>query len=73
MNLLVQYKLKSNPTYLKFLRENSNWYKYLNRNSSYIKSFEQEMRQKYKLTTKDKVDKLVDSLDTVSQLLDILS
>lgn len=73
MNLLVQYKLKSNPTYLKFLRENSNWYKYLNRNSSYIKSFEQEMRQRYKLTTKDKVDKLVDSLDTVSQLLDILS
>ena len=73
MNLLVQYKLKSNPTYLKFLRENSNWYKYLNRNSSYIKLFEQEMKQKYKLTTKDKVDKLVDSLDTVSQLLDILS
>ena len=69
----VKDKLDKDPRFKKYLRENSNWYKYLNRNSSYIKSFEQEMRQRYKLTTKDKVDKLVDSLDTVSQLLDILS
>lgn len=73
MNLYTQYRIKNNSNSLKYLRENSNWYKYLNRNSSYIKPFEEEMKQRYKLTTKDKVDKLVDSLDTVSQLLDILS
>ena len=73
MNLYTQYRIRNNANSLRYLRENSNWYKYLNRNSSYIKSFEQEMRQRYNLTTKDKVDKLVDSLDTVSQLLDILS
>lgn len=73
MNLYTQYRIRNNSNNLRYLRENSNWYKYLNRNSSYIKPFEEEMKQRYKLTTKDKVDKLVDSLDTISQLLDILS
>ena len=40
MNLTVQYKIKSNPNYLKFLRENSNWYKYLNRNQIFFKEFD---------------------------------
>ena len=31
MTIDIQYKLKSNPVYLKYLRENSNWYKVLNR------------------------------------------
>lgn len=73
MNLYTQYRIQNNPNDLKYLRENSNWYKYLNRDKSYIKQFEEEMRQRYKLTTKDKIDKFVNSLDTVSQLLDILS
>lgn len=73
MNLYTQYRIQNNPNDLKYLRENSNWYKYLNRDKSYIKQFEEEMKQRYKLTTKDKIDKFVNSLDTVSQLLDILS
>ena len=73
MNLYTQYRIQNNPNDLKYLRENSNWYKYLNRDTSYIKQFEEEMKQRYKLTTKDKIDKFVNSLDTVSQLLDILS
>lgn len=73
MNLYTQYRIQNNPNDLKYLRENSNWYKYLNRDKSYIKPFEEEMKQRYKLTTKDKIDRFVNSLDTVSQLLDILS
>ncbi|MGM9879070.1 MAG: YlbE-like family protein [Bacilli bacterium] len=73
MNLLVQYKLKSNPTYLKFLRENSNWYKYLNRNQMFLKKFEKEMKVKYKMTPKDKLERFTENIDKVSQIIDIFS
>lgn len=73
MNLLVQYKLKSNPTYLKFLRENSNWYKYLNRNQMFLKELEKEMKVKYKMTAKDKLERFTQNIDKVSQIIDIFS
>ena len=34
MSLDIQFKLRENPDYLKYLRENSWWYKVLNRNSN---------------------------------------
>lgn len=73
MNLLVQYKLKSNPTYLKFLRENSNWYKYLNRNQMFFSEFEKEMKVKYKMTPKDKLERFTENIDKVSRIIDIFS
>lgn len=73
MNLEVQYRIKNNPNDLRFLRENSNWYKYLNRNKNYLKNFEEEMKKNYKLTTKDRMNKLANSLDTVSKIMDILN
>lgn len=73
MNLNLQYRLKSNPNYLRFLRENSNWYKYLNRNPNYFKEFDQEMKTRYKLTTKDKLERFTSNIDKVSQLMDIFS
>ena len=73
MNLYLQYKLKSNPNYIKFLRENSLWYKYLNRTPSYFTQFESEMKKRYKLTSKDKLDKITENIDRISQLIDIFS
>lgn len=73
MNIETQLRIKNNPNNTKFLRENSYWYKYLNRSKYYIKDFENAMKEKYKLTTKDKMEKMVDSLDTISKVLDILS
>lgn len=73
MNLNTQYKLRTNPNYLRYLRENSNWYKYLNRHPNYFKEFEQEMKINYKLTAKDKLERFTDSIDRVSQLIDIFS
>lgn len=73
MNLIIQYKIKSNPTYLKFLRENSNWYKYLNRDQMFFSEFEKEMKVKYKLTPKDKLERFTESIDKVSQIIDIFS
>lgn len=73
MNLEVQYRIKNNPNDIKFLRENSSWYKYLNRNKDYLKKFEEEMKKTYKLTTKDKMEKFVNGLDTMSKIMDILN
>lgn len=73
MNLTVQYKIKSNTNYLKFLRENSNWYKYLNRNQIFFKEFDKEMKVKYKMTPKDKLERFTESIDKVSQIIDIFS
>ena len=73
MNLNLQYRIKSNPNYIRFLRENSLWYKYLNRSPNYFAQFENEMKVKYKLTSKDKLDRFSENMDRVSQLIDIFS
>ncbi len=73
MNLPLQYKIKQNPILEKYLRENSSWYKYLNRDSSYLIEFEKEMKIKYKMTTKDKLDRFSKNIDKVSQIIDIFS
>lgn len=73
MNLELQYKIKSNPNYVRFLRENSYWYKYLNRSQMYFNDFEKDMKVKYKLTTKDKLDRFSKNIDKISQIIDIFS
>lgn len=71
MNLNTQVSLKTNPNYVRFLRENSYWYKYLNRNSNYLPELINEMKIKYKLTPSDKLDRFTKNIDKVSQLIDI--
>ncbi len=73
MSIELQYKLRENSIYLKYLKENSFWYKYLNRNNNYFKLFEDDMKTKYKLRTEDRLSKISDSLDTISKFMDILS
>ena len=73
MNLYVQYNLRNNLNNLRFLRENSNWYKYLNRSSNYLPLLEKEMKIRYKLTPKDKLDRFTKNIDKVSELIDIFS
>lgn len=73
MNLNIQYNIKSDINKIRFLRENSYWYKYLNRNSNYLTEFNNEMKIKYKQTSKDKLDRFTKNIDKVSQLIDIFS
>ncbi len=73
MNLMSQYRLKSNPIYIKFLRENSDWYKLLNRNSSNFSMFDTDMKYIYKMTVKDKLVRLNSNIDKISQIIDIFS
>lgn len=68
MPLEIQFKLRENPLYIRFLRENNIWYKRLIRNPDSFNLFVNEMKAKYKLRTSDKINKVVDTLDVVSNL-----
>ena len=72
MNLELQFKLKKNPLYIRFLRENSYWYKYLNRDPNYFKEFEIEMKKIYKLNPTDKISRVIDTFDVVQTVLSTL-
>ena len=72
MNVEIQYRLRSNPNDIKYLREKSYQYKFLNRNKNYFKQFEEEMKKEYKLTSEDKINKMANSINMLSKFIDIL-
>lgn len=72
MNLDVQFKIKNNPMLQKYIRENSYWYKNLNRNPDLIEVLTDEMKEKYKLTTADKINNLGQKLELISTFINVL-
>lgn len=69
MSLELQFKIKSNPYYSKYLKENSYWYKYLNRSNNYFAQFEEEVKTAYKLRPTDRISKALDTFDMMQTLL----
>ena len=72
MNLETQFKIKNDPMLQKYIRENSYWYKNLNRNPNLIEYMIQEMKEKYKLTTTDKINELSEKLDLIRTFMNVL-
>ncbi len=68
MTLDIQYKINTNPNYLKYLRENSHWYKLLNRNPNIFQKFETEVKQNYKLRPSDKISKALDTFEMIQTI-----
>ena len=62
MQINVKFKVDNDPNLKRYLKENSYWYHYLNRNPLYLKLMEEEMKKRYKLTTKDKISKISDNI-----------
>ena len=71
MRFDILMNINNDPKQKQFLRGNSYWYKYLNRNSTYYKDFINDMKQKYKLTTTDKINKISDNLNMIRTFLDV--
>ena len=63
MKIETIIKLKSNPLYIKYLRENSQWYKILNRYPNSIYDFIEQVKKDYQLRPVDKITKMVEYLD----------
>ncbi len=72
MDIKTQLIVRSNPNIYRFLREESYWYKYLNRNPESIKDLEKRMKNKYKLTTEDKLERVGNSISLLHSFMDVL-
>lgn len=73
MNLDIQFKIKSDANYIKYLRENSYWYKILNRNPEKFSDFVNEMKERYRLRPTDKISDAADKLEFVKTILSVLA
>ena len=69
----VNNKLKSNPLYIKYLREHSYYYKLLNRDPNLINGFIEEAKKEYKLRSIDRISKLSDYMDLFSSIVSLVS
>lgn len=69
MTLELQFKIKNNPNYIRYLRENSYWYKILNRNPASFKSFEEEVKEKYGLRPTDRIEKALETFSLIQNMI----
>ena len=72
MQVETRLKIKSNPNLYRYLRENSYWYKYLNRSPIFIKQLEEEMKEKYRLRSVDKIENISNSLNLIKSFLEVM-
>lgn len=72
MRVDVQFKLKENPNYLRYLREHSYWYKFLNRNPEDFKLFTEEVKKVYRQTRADRISKTLDTLEMMEKIFSTL-
>lgn len=72
MTLDVQFKLKSNPLFIKYLHENSYWYKILNREPSMFNEFVNEVKKNYKLRTSDKINEAINTFEMITSIFSAL-
>ncbi len=72
MTLDTQFKLKSNPIYIKYIRENSYWYKILNREPNRFNEFVEEVKTNYKLRPTDRINKALSTFEMLSAIFSSL-
>lgn len=73
MTLDTQFKIKSNPLYIKYLHENSHWYKILNRDPNMFKQFVEEVKTNYKLRPSDKLNRALSTFEMLSTIISTLN
>ena len=72
MTLETQFKINSNPNYIRFIRENSIWYKILNIDQLEFKKFEDALKDKYKLKPSDRINKMIDDINMLQKFIEVL-
>ena len=72
MILDVQFKLKSNPLFIKYLHENSYWYKILNREPEMFNKFVEEVKKTYKLRPSDKINEALNTFEMITSIFSAL-
>lgn len=70
MKYIDREKIYANPKLLQYLRENSNWYKNLSRRVN-VDIMTNEMKEKYGLRFKDKVEKIGTGMDLINAFMSV--
>ena len=65
----VQFKIKNNPYYQRYIRENSYWYKILNREPNRFKEFEEQAKERYGLRPADKINRMLETMEMLQTLM----
>ncbi len=73
MHLETFYQIRNNPIVYNYLREDSYHYKYLYRDPSYLKVIEELAKERYKLRSVDKIDKIKNNIDLIKTFMDVLN
>lgn len=66
----VKESIYKDENLLRYLRENSGWYKRLNRNEN-LENMVNEMKERYGLRFKDKVDKIGTGIDIINAFMNV--
>ncbi len=69
MSLDIQFKIKENENYLRYLRSHDYWYKILNRTPWEFRRFEEEVKQTYHLSKVDRLEKAMDTFEMLEKIL----
>ncbi len=69
MILDLQFKIKNNPHYQRYIRENSYWYKILNRDPSRFKEFEEKAKERYHLRPSDKINRMLETFEILQTMM----
>lgn len=69
MTLDIQFRIKNNPHYQRYIRENSYWYKILNRDPSRIKEMEELAKEKYQLRPTDRINRMLETVEMFQTLM----
>ncbi len=65
------FRVHQNPLLYQYLKYHSYWYKMLYRNPNLLNDMVNEMKEEYKLTTKDKIDSICKKMNFISNLLGV--
>lgn len=72
MQVETRLKIKSDPNLYRYLRENSYWYKYLNRSPIFLRRLEEEMKEKYRLRSVDKIENISNTMKMIQSFLEVM-
>ncbi len=72
MQVNTLMELKKDQKMWELLKYNSYWYKELNRNPLSLKNYKEDMKNKYRLRTTDKISDAIDNIDLISNVLNAL-
>jgi len=72
MRMDLQLKIRNDQRLQSFIRQYPYWYKNLNRNPDIYNEFVKDMKEKYKITTADKLNKTLNSISMLQTFLEVL-